>query len=69
MLFHAISGYGLGGSVVTLFAKIGAGIYTKATDIGADLIGKSENNNTRESHRNPATIARNVVDVTSLGVD
>jgi Na+/H+-translocating membrane pyrophosphatase len=41
-LFETISGYGLGGSTVALFARVGGGIYTKAADVGADLVGKIE---------------------------
>lgn len=39
-LFQAIAGYGLGGSFVALFGRVGGGIYTKAADVGADLVGK-----------------------------
>ena len=41
-LFEAIAGYGLGGSFVALFGRVGGGIYTKAADVGADLVGKVE---------------------------
>ena len=41
-LFEAIAGYGLGGSTVALFGRVGGGIYTKAADVGADLVGKVE---------------------------
>ena len=40
-MFEAIAGYGLGGSFVALFGRVGGGIYTKAADVGADLVGKS----------------------------
>lgn len=43
-LFEAIAGYGLGGSFVALFGRVGGGIYTKAADVGADLVGKVESN-------------------------
>lgn len=43
-LFEAIAGYGLGGSTVALFGRVGGGIYTKAADVGADLVGKIEKN-------------------------
>lgn len=39
-LFQAIAGYGLGGSFIALFGRVGGGIYTKAADVGADLVGK-----------------------------
>ena len=42
-LFEAIAGYGLGGSFVALFGRVGGGIYTKAADVGADRVGKVEN--------------------------
>lgn len=41
-LFESIAGYGLGGSTVALFGRVGGGIYTKAADVGADLVGKVE---------------------------
>lgn len=41
-LFESIAGYGLGGSFVALFGRVGGGIYTKAADVGADLVGKVE---------------------------
>lgn len=41
-MFEAIAGYGLGGSFVALFGRVGGGIYTKAADVGADLVGKVE---------------------------
>jgi Na+/H+-translocating membrane pyrophosphatase len=43
-MFETVAGFGLGGSTVALFARVGGGIYTKAADIGADLVGKLENN-------------------------
>lgn len=43
ILFEAIAGYGLGGSSVALFCRVGGGIYTKAADVGADLVSKVKN--------------------------
>jgi len=43
LLFEAIAGYGLGGSSVALFCRVGGGIYTKAADVGADIVSKVEN--------------------------
>lgn len=42
VMYEYIAGYGLGGSTVALFGRVGGGIYTKAADVGADLVGKGE---------------------------
>jgi Na+/H+-translocating membrane pyrophosphatase len=61
-LFEAIAGYGLGGSTVALFCRVGGGIYTKAADVGADLVGKNILGLDEDSPENPAVIADNVGD-------
>merc|ERR1719409_1111043 len=61
-LYEAVAGYGLGGSSIALFGRVGGGIYTKAADVGADLSGKNDYGMEEDDYRSPGCIADNVGD-------